>query len=521
VKFPVMCCSMRAFAHPPRFAATAPFTTPPPRKPNHPPPPPANHPHHPHQQLSSERFSRLFVSPLRRARQTAEAIAGMQPFVPPPAAAASGGLGDGAAAAAAITATLADAAEVLPSLREIDLYAFQGLLKARGKARHGPAYAVWQCAPEQFELRDDDDGGRGDDGQGRGASAATHAPVRELWHRASLAWREILRDYGPDGDNAKGEGDDDDDDAAAALLVVAHNAVNQALVGAALGLGPRHFRRLLQTNGAATVLDFGAASSCREEEEVGGGAAATPPPARAALDRLNETAGDALAKALAKADAGTAARVVLVRAAPAEAGGETAAAAEATRQLADDTLSPALSAGARLARVAYAPGDADAERLAWSLAAAAPVVMEEDADLLSPPRSEPRRELWQRAGRAWRRALAAGRLGGGGGDVAAANAPPALVVVVASSAETLAAMVGHALAGCEEEEQEEEEEEQDAQRAALGGALRLDRGGVTVVDVSASAAAPPRAVVRALNVGGSRPIARAGEPLPPLPSARE
>ncbi len=39
-------------------------------------------------------------------------------------------------------------------------------------------------------------------------------------------------------------------------LVVAHNAVNQALLNTALGLPPTFFRRLLQSNGATSVIDF-------------------------------------------------------------------------------------------------------------------------------------------------------------------------------------------------------------------------------------------------------------------------
>lgn len=64
--------------------------------------------------------------------------------------------------------------------------------------------------------------------------------MRELWHRASLAWQEILQN------SAAGN----------SSLVVAHNAVNQALICTAIGLGPHYFRRLLQSNGATTVLDF-------------------------------------------------------------------------------------------------------------------------------------------------------------------------------------------------------------------------------------------------------------------------
>ena len=62
---------------------------------------------------------------------------------------------------------------------------------------------------------------------------------RELWYRASMAWQDILGDEG-----------------AKSALVVAHNAVNQALLNTALDLPPTFFRRLLQSNAATSVIDF-------------------------------------------------------------------------------------------------------------------------------------------------------------------------------------------------------------------------------------------------------------------------
>ena len=92
----------------------------------------------------------------------------------------------------------------LAGLREIDLYSFQGLLKAEGAERHGEAWTAWQRDAANFKI----------DG---------HFPVRELWARAGDSWGDVLG--GPAGEQN--------------VLVVAHNAVNQALVGSALGLpGP-------------------------------------------------------------------------------------------------------------------------------------------------------------------------------------------------------------------------------------------------------------------------------------------
>ncbi|KAL4182488.1 hypothetical protein AMTRI_Chr11g150340 [Amborella trichopoda] len=106
-----------------------------------------------------------------------------------------------------------------PDLREIDLYSFQGLLKHEGKSKFGNAYRQWQIDAANFNI----------DG---------HYPVRELWARARNCWDKILRHNGR------------------SVLVVAHNAVNQALVATAIGLGTEYFRILLQSNCGVSVLDF-------------------------------------------------------------------------------------------------------------------------------------------------------------------------------------------------------------------------------------------------------------------------
>lgn len=105
--------------------------------------------------MAGEHFDALFSSPLQRSAKTAEIIwAGRE-----------------------------GAAQVLPSLREVDLYSFQvsftiryvmnhlsrgnrlfaedwrcvltiwqGLLKAEGKAKHGEQYRAWQQEPAAFEI---------------------------------------------------------------------------------------------------------------------------------------------------------------------------------------------------------------------------------------------------------------------------------------------------------------------------------------------------------------------------------
>ncbi|XP_021732795.1 probable 2-carboxy-D-arabinitol-1-phosphatase [Chenopodium quinoa] len=104
-------------------------------------------------------------------------------------------------------------------LREIDLYIFQGLLKHEGEEKFGTAFRQWKLDAPNFVI----------DG---------HYPVRELWTRARSCWDRILAHQSN------------------SVLVVAHNAVNQALVATAIGLGTEYFRVLLQSNCGVSVLDF-------------------------------------------------------------------------------------------------------------------------------------------------------------------------------------------------------------------------------------------------------------------------
>lgn len=145
--------------------------------------------------LEEHRDLSVYVSPLKRAQQTADII--LEGY----------------------SKDVIDGMRVIPSLREIDLYSFQGMDKYSTRAANSKEYAEWKSNPAEFEIDD-------------------HAPVRELWYRASLAWQEILA---ADSDHC---------------LVVAHNAVNQALICTALGLPPSMFRRIQQSNASFSQLQF-------------------------------------------------------------------------------------------------------------------------------------------------------------------------------------------------------------------------------------------------------------------------
>lgn len=145
--------------------------------------------------VAEEEYDACLASPLRRARQTADVVWGRRD---------------------------ASAIREDRDLREIDLYAFEGLFKDEGRAKFGDAYDKWKESPNEFVIEG-------------------HHPVRELWDRATSVWERSLSGRG--GEQK--------------ILVVAHNAMNQALIGSALGLGPNYFRRLLQSNCAVSkvVLD--------------------------------------------------------------------------------------------------------------------------------------------------------------------------------------------------------------------------------------------------------------------------
>ncbi len=145
----------------------------------------------------SDAIDAVWSSPLTRARQTADIVL---PSIRSP-----------------ISVRLNDA------LREIDLYAFQGLAKDAVPDEFRDAYAAWKANPAEFEI----------DG---------HRPVVELWARAADAWRDLRAGAA--------------DLSAASALVVAHNATNQALLCTAMGLPPSAFRKVLQSNAAVSRVSF-------------------------------------------------------------------------------------------------------------------------------------------------------------------------------------------------------------------------------------------------------------------------
>ena len=151
---------------------------------------------------------RAYVSPLTRAQQTLRAVRAEWPS---------------AGAAGPVT---------LDALKEIELKEWSGRLKAEVEREAPERFAAWRSNPEAFEL----DGG--------------FRPVDALWERARGAWRE-MRAAESAADGADG-----------VTLVVAHNAINQALLCTACGLGAENFRRVPWPNcGCVELLLDGADAS--------------------------------------------------------------------------------------------------------------------------------------------------------------------------------------------------------------------------------------------------------------------
>ncbi|MGA7953369.1 MAG: histidine phosphatase family protein [Gloeobacterales cyanobacterium] len=149
--------------------------------------------------LKNVSIDQCFSSPLQRARATAKAIVEFHGQEP----------------------------KLLDSLCEINLTSWEGLAHQAVRAQQPAAHAQWHHHPENFEL----------DGR---------LPVVELWQQAQQAWDDIFAHAQTLPERAGRK----------TLLIVAHNAINQALLCTALGLPSHAFRRFQQDNAGISVLSF-------------------------------------------------------------------------------------------------------------------------------------------------------------------------------------------------------------------------------------------------------------------------
>ncbi|WP_322743757.1 histidine phosphatase family protein [Vasconcelosia minhoensis] len=149
----------------------------------------------------------IYASPLKRARRTAELIAEtlrqQQPKFPEP--------------------------QFSDDLKEISLPLWEALTFTDVEAQFPEQYRAWRQQPENLIMSVAQTDG----------SAADFYPVRAIWAQAARFWQELLTEH-------RGQ----------TVITVAHSAINRALIGSALALGPESLNRLYQANCAISVLNF-------------------------------------------------------------------------------------------------------------------------------------------------------------------------------------------------------------------------------------------------------------------------
>lgn len=119
--------------------------------------------------------------------------------------------------------------ELEDNLREISHGLWEGKLESEIEAEFPGELHRWQATPEVVQMPDGEN-------------------LQQVWERAIAAWNTILQT----AHNRTEPG---------ITLVVAHDAVNKALLCHLLGLGPAHFWNFKQGNGAVSVIDYAGANS--------------------------------------------------------------------------------------------------------------------------------------------------------------------------------------------------------------------------------------------------------------------
>lgn len=151
-------------------------------------------------------FDGVWASPLKRARKTAELITQMLqktlPSLPAP--------------------------HFTNDLKEISLPLWEGMAFSDAEANFPEEFHRWRTDPANFSMAIP-----------QGGKTVDFYPVQDLYQQAARFWQSLLA--GADGKT---------------LLVVAHSAINRALISTASGLGPEHFNQLQQANCNISVLNF-------------------------------------------------------------------------------------------------------------------------------------------------------------------------------------------------------------------------------------------------------------------------
>lgn len=119
------------------------------------------------------------------------------------------------------------------TLKEISLPLWEGLSFEAAETNYPEEYKAWRQQPEDFYMQIP----KGQNTPDEGTEA--FYPVRELYQRAEQFWQMLLPKH-------PGQ----------TILIVAHSAINRALISVALGIGPEKHNQLDQANCSISVLNF-------------------------------------------------------------------------------------------------------------------------------------------------------------------------------------------------------------------------------------------------------------------------
>ncbi len=148
-------------------------------------------------------FDQIYASPLKRAYKTAETIVAVlqSEIAEPPLP------------------------QAVDAIKEIDLPLWEGMSFREAEEKYPDIYRLWRHDPINCMMPL--------------ADGTEFYPVRSLYERAAQFWQDTLPQH--DGQT---------------LLIVAHSAINRALIATALGKGPEIHEQLGQANCAISVLNF-------------------------------------------------------------------------------------------------------------------------------------------------------------------------------------------------------------------------------------------------------------------------
>jgi len=153
----------------------------------------------------------VYASPLQRAQHTCQLIL------------------ETMAAKSATKGAMLPEIQTTKEIEEISLPLWESHSFADVEANYPEAYYAWRHDPNNLKMAVPNADG----------TTTDFYPVREIWERASKFWPELLKKH-----------------AGKTVLLVAHSAINRALVGSAIGLGPESLNSMGQKNCAINVLNF-------------------------------------------------------------------------------------------------------------------------------------------------------------------------------------------------------------------------------------------------------------------------